>query len=157
MCRTFVITFFILLPICEIVNIKFRYLVPTMTIGNRVLQILNEKNLKQKDLADHLGTKPSTINGWHEENRNPSSDLIVPICEFLGVSAYFLLTGNEDPMAGISDDDREWLDLIHGLSPEVQRDFKGAMRLHADLHDIADREEKLRQEKAQALSGTRAM
>ena len=132
---------------CQYHIYAFRYLVLAMTIGNRVISILNEKNLKQKDLADHIGTKPSTINGWREPNRNPSSDLIIPICEFLGVSAYFLLTGEEQPLVGISEDDQEWLNLIHSLSPETQRDVKGAMRLHADLHEIADREEQLRQAK----------
>jgi transcriptional regulator with XRE-family HTH domain len=67
-----------------------------MTIGNRVLKLLAEKDLKQKDLAEYLGTKPSTISGWKEGNRNPSSDSIVRICEFLGVSYEYLLTGKDN-------------------------------------------------------------
>ena len=70
-----------------------------MTIGNRVLELLNQKGLKQKDLASYLGTKPSTVNGWKEINRNPSSELIVRICEFLGVSYEYLLTGKESQLS----------------------------------------------------------
>lgn len=98
-----------------------------MTIGNRVLDILKQKGLKQKDLAAYLGTKPSTINGWREPNRNPSSDLIVRICEFLNVSSEYLLTGKES-CHFLSNEDKEWLDLIHKLPIEAQYEFKGELK-----------------------------
>lgn len=100
-----------------------------MTIGNRVLEILNKKGLKQKDLAIYLGTKPSTVNGWKEPNRNPSSELIVRICEFLNVSYEYLLTGKEVSTPVISSsDDTEWLSLIHKLPPKAQHEFKGEIK-----------------------------
>ena len=99
-----------------------------MTIGNRVLSLLNEKGLKQKDLADYLGTKPSTVNGWKESNRNPSSDLIVRICEFLNVSYEFILTGTEKTVYSYPSDDAEWLTLIHQLPPEAQHEFRGELK-----------------------------
>ena len=87
-----------------------------MTIGNRVLHLLQEKGLKQKDLADYLHTKPSTVNGWKNANRNPSSDLIIPICEFLGVSANYLLTGvDSSAFATVDPLEQELIDLIHDL------------------------------------------
>lgn len=99
-----------------------------MTIGNRVLEILSQKGLKQKDLALFLGTKPSTVNGWKEPNRNPSSDLIVRICEFLDVSYEYLLTGNETNRTTISYDDADWLSLIHQLPQEAQHEFRGEIK-----------------------------
>lgn len=99
-----------------------------MTIGERVLTTIAEKGLKQGDLAKHLGTKPSTISGWKQPNRNPSSEVIVPICEFLGVSEHFLLTGEEDtdqpariaPAAFQGHIDPELLDLISQMSDREQ-------------------------------------
>lgn len=99
-----------------------------MTIGNRVLALLNEKGLKQKDLADYLGTKPSTVNGWKETNRNPSSDLIVRICEFLNVTYEYILTGKENSIYSYQSDDAEWLSLIHQLPPEAQYEFRGELK-----------------------------
>lgn len=99
-----------------------------MTIGNRVLTLLNEKGLKQKDLADYLGTKPSTVNGWKEPNRNPSSDLIVRICEFLGTSYEFILTGTEKITHSYSSEDSEWLSLIHQLPKEAKYEFRGELK-----------------------------
>lgn len=107
----------------------FGYLmVIIMTIGNRVLEILNAKGLKQKDLAFYLGTKPSTVNGWKESNRNPSSELIVRICEFLQISYEYLLTGKETSTTTVSSDDAEWLSLIHQLPPKAQHEFRGEIK-----------------------------
>lgn len=76
----------------------------------------------------------------------PTGEILVRFSEHFQVSLDYLVNGT-DVIGALSEEDREWLDLIHSLSPETQRDFKGAMRLHADLHEIADREEQLRQAK----------
>jgi transcriptional regulator with XRE-family HTH domain len=102
-----------------------------MTIGNRVIELLNQKKIRQKDLAEHLGTSPSTINGWRLKNRNPSSDMVIPICDFLGVTPEYLLTGEEksnDKSNYLSAEDREWISMIHDLPPEVRAEIKGEMK-----------------------------
>lgn len=93
-----------------------------MTIGNRVLSILKEKGLKQKDLAEFIGTGTSTVNGWKEANRNPSAELILPICEFLDVSTEFLLTGTNADQSRheLSANDEELLDLFRQLPERNQ-------------------------------------
>ena len=64
-----------------------------MSTGARVLKTLSKQGKTMSDLANHLGTAPSTINGWKQKNRNPSSEIIIPICEFLNVSVMYILTG----------------------------------------------------------------
>jgi transcriptional regulator with XRE-family HTH domain len=73
-------------------------------------------------LALYLETKPSTVSGWREKNRNPSSDLIVRICEFLDVSYEYLLTGTDSTQNTIklSANDKELLELFHQLSERQQ-------------------------------------
>ena len=66
-----------------------------MTIGERIHDILIKKRLKQIDLAVFLGTNSSTVIGW-KKGKTPSSDVIVPISEFLGVSVEYILTGKEN-------------------------------------------------------------
>lgn len=99
-----------------------------MTIGNRVIALLEEKDLKQKDLAAYLGTSPSTVNGWKGAGRNPSIDLLAPICEFLGVPADYLLTGEEKRIASLAPNDKEWLLLVHQLPAEAQLEFRGEIK-----------------------------
>ena len=68
-----------------------------LRLGERVHYLLRKYNKSQKELADFLNTKTSTINGWKQANRNPSSDMIVPICDFFGISTdYFLNYGEFD-------------------------------------------------------------
>lgn len=66
-----------------------------MRIGQRVFDLLEKQSKKQVELANHLGLTTSTVNGWRQENRNPSSDLIIPICKFFNIAPEFLLTGEE--------------------------------------------------------------
>lgn len=109
-----------------------------MTIGNRVLDILSKKGIKQKDLANYLHTGASTINGWKSKNRNPSSDMIIPICEFLEVSCEFLLTGEEKKSSQcniFSTEDIEWLSLIHRLPEKKQIEFKSKMEGYLECYD----------------------
>ena len=118
-----------------------------MTIGERVLDLLKEKGGRQKELAEALGIGESTVSQWGKPNRNPSSELIIPICEFLNVSPHYLLTGKEDLFSKLDDEDLECLKLITSLPPDGKHDFMGAMRLYAKLHVSADSEDLLTQAK----------
>lgn len=98
-----------------------------MKVGQRVIELLRKKGLEQKELALFLGTKPSTVNGWKAENRNPSCDAILPICEFLDVSPTFLLSGKEDTENSIG---QEWIDIIAHIPEEKQDMCKDFLRTH---------------------------
>ncbi len=68
----------------------------SLRLGERVHLLLKKHGRSQKELADFLNTKTSTINGWKQSNRNPSSDMIVPICEFFNISTDYLLRGKDE-------------------------------------------------------------
>lgn len=76
----------------------------------------------------------STVSQWKSPNRNPSSELLIPICEFLGVSVHYLVTGEEGDEPSLTDVDRELIGWLHKLDPETQRDFLGEIRLYAKMH-----------------------
>lgn len=88
-----------------------------MTIGERVVSLLEEKGIKQKELADYLKTKPSTIHGWKSEGRNPSSETIIPICVFLGTTPEYILTGEEKSPPILNKEEQRMLDLFRRLPP----------------------------------------
>lgn len=99
-----------------------------MSIGERVHTLLEEKGRRQKELADFLGTRASTVNGWKQGNKTPSSELLLPICEFLDISIEYLLTGEQRNTVkqisnnnDLSTDETDLLTYFRELSRSNQR------------------------------------
>lgn len=94
----------------------------TGDIGRRMFQIMEEKHVKSKDMCALLNIKENTLSSWKARNKDPESKDIFAICEYLGVSCEYLLTGNDrrPVMVTISPEDREWLDLLRSLPQEVK-------------------------------------
>lgn len=71
-----------------------------MVSGNnlreRVIALVEDAHMSQKDFADMIHAPQSTVNGWFtQENRQPSNEYIVPIAELFSVSCSWLLSGKE--------------------------------------------------------------
>ena len=54
-------------------------------ISKKIFQIMKEKNITQKELAEAIGTGQSTISDWKTKGTDPEARKIMPICECLGV------------------------------------------------------------------------
>ena len=65
------------------------------TISGRIFELLNARNMSQKEFAKNTGIAESSISDWKRKKTNPSSDKILIICEVLGVTPYELLSGAE--------------------------------------------------------------
>lgn len=104
-----------------------------MSISQNVKGLLAQKKLTQKDLSVFLGVGSSTVNNWIKLDRSIPSEYIIPICEFIGITPYLLLTGKEEPpSAGLSDDEAELLKYFNQL-PEKEK-----IRLVSRAETIAD-------------------
>ena len=114
-------------------------------ITQRILSLLEEKSLTATDLCRAIGINTSTMTNWKTRGtdapsktgkRNSSgispktgSNIIIPICEFLGVSSDYLLTGKErNSKQNILSEDSEWLALIHQLPHDAQLEFRGELK-----------------------------
>ena len=86
-----------------------------------ILEELELRGKKQKDLCDYLGINSNVFTSW-KNGRNKSYTKHLPkIAEFLGVTVEFLL-GNEKSPAGaeLSEKDRKLVDAYHKSEPVIQ-------------------------------------
>jgi transcriptional regulator with XRE-family HTH domain len=60
-------------------------------VSERLEAILQEKNIKQKDLAANIGVTEVTISRYLNDERKPHLDIIIKMAEYLGVSTDYLL------------------------------------------------------------------
>lgn len=64
-----------------------------MTINQRLFTVMDNKGISNAELSKGTGIKQNTISDWRTKGTNPSSDKIYRICEYLGISCEYLLTG----------------------------------------------------------------
>ena len=122
-----------------------------MTISERIFERLAQLNMSQKDFSEKTGIQPSTISEWKKNKTNPSSEKIMPICEALGVSPAWLLSGI-DP-AGSREQGRDYytvkkntdmgrlLAYYNRLEPMLRERLMGYAEAYAEMNDVRQKEE----------------
>lgn len=62
-----------------------------MSFGERLQNLLDERDMSQKRLAEELNMAATTINGYIKEHRQPDYNTLIRIAEHLGVTTDYLL------------------------------------------------------------------
>lgn len=102
-----------------------------MTISERILVVLRERNMTQIEFAKQVGIATSTISEWKKRKTNPTADKIMDICNVLQITPEQLLTGkgieDEEEIAAASPESRfspydiQLVEDYHGLKEEQQK------------------------------------
>lgn len=66
-----------------------------MDINERMFNTMKKRKITQEQLANALNTSQSVIAGWKNRGTVPSMEYLPAICEVLGVSWEYLVTGEE--------------------------------------------------------------
>ncbi len=118
-----------------------------MNISQNLSHIIKEKKITQKALSKQLGVPTSTINNWIKLNRSIPSEFIIPICEFLDITPYLLLTGENVSSKSVLDpDEQELLDIYNSLSPKSQGRLRERAEVLAELETPVTKEPEQEQE-----------
>lgn len=81
-----------------------------MTICERIFDLLaSTKGKSAAGLCKALDLNTSVTTNWKQRNTDPPAKYIIPICEYLGVSLPFLLTGEEAQNVPLLSEDEERL------------------------------------------------
>ena len=119
-----------------------------MTISERILKVLKERNMTQVEFAKQVGIATSTISEWKKRKTNPSVDKLMDICNVLQITPEQLLTGkgieDEDEIALATPESRftpldiQIVEDYHNLKEEQQKRLMAYME---DLKKIESLEE----------------
>ena len=96
-----------------------------MTISERILKVLKDRNMTQVEFAKQVGIATSTISEWKKKKTNPT------ICNVLQITPEQLLTGK-----GIEDEEE-----IVAASPE-SRFTPYDIQLIEDYHGLKEEQKK---------------
>lgn len=92
-----------------------------MVITERIASLLREQHCTQKDLCMYLGVAPSTVSDWFKRrNESIPSAYIVPLCRFFSLSPLALLTGDEDNLVTLNQEELRLVDNYRKLDTEGQ-------------------------------------
>lgn len=62
-------------------------------LGMRISALRRQKNWSQRELAERMGVRPSTIGMYEQGRREPDCAGLVRLAELFGVTTDYLLTG----------------------------------------------------------------
>ena len=96
-----------------------------MRFGTRLENLLEERNISQKQLSKELHIAPSTLNGYLRRNREPDFTTLIDLATYFNVSTDYLLgiTNLRLPSTTTDDYNNEEGDLIsiyRALKPREQ-------------------------------------
>lgn len=67
------------------------------SLGERILRLREEKEMKQKELANLVGITEASLSRYENNKRTPSSDIISKLASVLEVSSDYLLSLTDNP------------------------------------------------------------
>ena len=117
------------------------------TFWTIALSIMDEKGLRQADLARYCNRPKGTVFNWINRDSLPQADDAVKIAELLGVTVRYLVTG-ERAENELSPLEQRLLEVCKGLSePQMHKVIKEAV----DIKVMVAQEKK---KGSQGLSGS---
>ena len=120
-----------------------------MALINTILDIMKSKNKKQSALCAYLNLNASTVTNWKLRNTDPPAKYIIPICEFLEVSPYYLLTGEEREHP-LPKDEQELLDCYKRLPEREKQRLIGRASALAEVYGEQEKP-KIRETKSRTV------
>lgn len=103
-----------------------------MTVGERIRELREDADLKQKEVADALNITNRMMSNYERGICNPSLEYLIALSRFFHVSTDYLLSLTDDKSAyrsyaKASLEDKHVLQLYHRLDTENQECIRGMM------------------------------
>lgn len=93
---------------------------------------MEQNNINAATLTREISLTNGVISQWKRGKQKPSTDAIIKIANYFHVTTDYILLGVEGIDSSLdsttSASDQEWLDLIHQLPEDVQREYKAEIK-----------------------------
>lgn len=83
-----------------------------MTFGKRLKQLMDEKEVTQKEVSENLNIAISTFNGYANDYREPDFSTLISLAKYFDVSADFLLGITKEKFLNIEIDNPDQLEVL---------------------------------------------
>lgn len=97
------------------------------------------RNINAKQLTSLLELSNSAITDWKKGKAKPSSDAVIKLAEYFGVSTDYILLGKESAVGSaepqLTQNEKELLALLHRFDERTQLKFLG--RVEAIANEMA--------------------
>lgn len=105
-----------------------------MTFGQRVLDLLYEHDISQKQLAMELNIATTTLNGYVNNRREPDYKILKQIANYFHVSTDYLLGNSPDnsaeiPSLTLTNHEVQILHLYRKLNSEQTEIIDGILKM----------------------------
>ena len=111
----------------------------TATFGDRLTAAREATGLSVRDLAQRVGVKPSTLQAWEDDVKEPRANRLSMLAGMLGVSLRWILTGEGEGLPAPVGDESRRAEIasiaqdLRALRGSIARDTEALGRLEARL------------------------
>lgn len=92
-----------------------------MKISERIFELMKAKKITQAELAEALGITQPSVGNWKTRGTTPPMEYLPTICEVLGVSWEYLITG-EETKQHITSEELYLVEQYRKVLPEEQKE-----------------------------------
>ena len=94
-----------------------------MKISERIFELMKAKKITQAELAEALGITQPSVGNWKTRGTTPPMEYLPTICEVLGVSWEYLVTGEETEQHFTSEE-LHLVEQFRKVLPEGQKNIQ---------------------------------
>lgn len=120
-----------------------------MEIIDRILLLLEQKNISAAELTREISLTNGLISQWKKGKQKPSTEAIIKLSDYFGVTTDYLLLGNEDTSSDSLENiknplDIELLEIFHQLPPDEKQECLWYLKGYLAHSKIIDEKSKKR-------------
>lgn len=90
------------------------------TIGEKIKDLLDEKDIQAKELAEYIGVTQSAMSNYLNNKRDISAQTIAKIAEYLNVTTDFILLDTDLARIKLNNREEQLLKTFNSMSKEKQ-------------------------------------